>query len=340
MRVKFFLLNLQLNISLFLLLQFSGAGCLYAQHASDSAWVKPFQKDNNIQIYGGYAGSSFIFQTKKTPRDYLHLLANNSGYTGVNVNYKFLSLFYEFTLPYTSLADRKTGLRSRNLELSQFGSRFGIEASYQHVNGMLFEVRRRRADPPVTFEDIRYRKYALNLYLFANPKHFSYSAANYYSKLQQQSAGSWMFMVSPEYQQFSFSQANLIGDEAKDSMVYELVKPQPTWVSTIGYVGYSCNLVMDDGHWSISPTLLLGAGGQYPLYDSRFNPKQITLVYSALGRVNCGYNGEHFFSYLSASHDYTRNHLPAAHLHLQNSDFSITFGYRFSALKHKILGVI
>jgi len=333
-------LNLQLHFSLFLLFQLMGAGCLYAQHERDTTWVKTFKKDNNIQLYGGYAGSSFIFQTKTVPRDYFRLLANNSGYTGINLNYKYLSLFYEFTLPYTSLADRTTGLRSRNLQLSQFGYRYGVEAGFQRVDGMVFEVRGHRRDPPLTFENIRYRRYDANFYLFVNSDHFSYSAANFYSSLQQKTAGSWMFMVSPEYQQFSFTHANLIGGEEKDSLVYELVKPQPAWVSAIGYLGYSMNFVMEGGHWSISPTLLVGAGGQYPLYDNRFNPKQISLVYSAIGKLNCGYNGEHFFSYLSASHDYTRDHLPAAHLHLQNSDFSITVGYRFSSLKHKILGII
>lgn len=338
--MKRFFLNLQLNISLFLLLQIMGAGCLYAQRTRDTAWVKPFLKDNNIQLYGGYSGSSFIFQTKTTPREYFRLLANNAGYTGFNLNYKYLSLFYDFTLPYTSLADRTTGLRNRNLSISQFGYRYGIEAGFQRVDGMLFEVRGRRREPPVTFENIRYRRYNANFYLFTNPKHFSYTAANFYSSLQQQTAGSLLFMFSPEYQQFSFTHANLIGDEPKDSMVYELVKPQPAWVSAIGYVGYSFNFVMEGGHWTISPTLLLGAGGQYPLYDNRFNPKEISLVYSAIGKINGGYNGEHFFSYLSVSHDYTRDHLPAAHLHLQNSDFSLTVGYRFSSLKHKILGLL
>ncbi|NIG56877.1 DUF4421 family protein [Chitinophaga sp. Cy-1792] len=322
-----------------LLLLMTFAGSAYGASQADSTWIRAFDKDNNIQVYTGYNNTQFtLTQAAKQHIPGMKLYANSAAYAGVCLNYKYLSLSYDWTLPNTRLSGKNKGIKVVNYQLAQVGRRLGIEAFYQRIDGLLMQIQRRKHkfDP---VPNVTYTKAGANLLLFTNPAHYSYNAANYFSKWQQKTAGTGVVMLTPSYQQFHFHQDNTL--PGKDSMLHKNFQEQPQWLTCIAYAGYTVNVISRDKHWSINPMLLAGAGAQYTLNSNFRQLEHITsFVQSIQCRLNAGYTCSDFFAAVNARYDYANSHLPVSTLHAINGDYALTFGYRFHSVKRKLLGVL
>lgn len=264
--------------------------------------------------------------------------ANTCAFTGINLNYKWLSLEYDWDIPNTAIENQYRGIRAISLHAFQVGKKFGIEGTYQKYKGLVLPL---KTSPRFElFKNVNYNNYGVNLYYFLNYKRLSYSSAYKYSQKQVKSAGSIMLMLTPSYQAFNVNDTLSADISTRDKRFVEIIQKEPKWFTLLGRAGYTYNLVLNNGKWSINPSALLGIGAETPLNNSKLFEHSLGLVNSYQGRLNGGYNGDNFFVNLNIILDKTIVHLDDSQLTTNNNYISFNAGYRFRSLKKKILGIL
>jgi len=316
-----------------ILFHLCGYGNLVAQQITvDSNFIRPFDKQNVLEVYPGNYNTLFNFTNTGERMHNYCLVVNSSGYLGAYVNYKWLSLNYEVNMPGTQLN------KAVKFKYTSFHFRLGNRQMlflpfYDSYNGLLIpEAQRRRYQP---FRNIRFADAGFDYYYFTNTKVCSFRAGNFFSEQQIKPAGAFFLMTTPIWQQINWTSPtrNLISDSA----TYTLLSSNPQWISLVSRVGYSYNFIFSKGKWILSPALLFGGGG---LQEINSINKKIRGVSNVQVWLNAGYNGPNYYCYLNTHWNNLQTNLFIKNMHQVKLDCSVTCGYRFNNFKNKILSIL
>jgi hypothetical protein len=300
-----------------------------------------YTDSNSAQTYiGEYhtfisagAGSNFKRQAR--------LQANTSAYLAFSLSYKWLTIAYQFNLPQTTVL-RGPGdhtVKASSLSLSHSWNQWTVEATYQRDRGLILQQFTSGPNPiNFVWQGVDYKYVGVNVDYFFSPNRFSFKAADTYAKRQTQSGGSWMAMLTPAYQDFYITHA-LLDTASKDTTLYNLVNKNANHLMLLGRVGYTYNFIWDKGVWNVSPMALIGPGAG--LYLDQLHARQkVFPMLGCQGRLTGGYNGAKWYAYLSALYDLTQEPQKNLGLKTVNETTSISVGYRFPHLRHKIWKVL
>ncbi|MDF2382060.1 DUF4421 family protein [Nostoc ellipsosporum NOK] len=298
----------------------------------DSAYIKSFDKQNNVEFNGGTSRTRFQFSQLGMNKTGFRMLANTSAYAGVNLSYKWLSLRFSTAVPGTNL-DRNTTLKYTSLSFTFGTRRWRYRPFYERYNGLLIP-----GDVPRTYEpfkNIRFTGFGSDFYWYANPKKYSLRAARSMSETQVKRAGSLFAIVTPMWQQINWQQPS--PDFITDEDTYKLLASNPSWLSVTAQIGYGYNFIFGNGKWIISPIVAAGGGFLKETYKIRHKIQGISL---AQGLISGGYNGKKYYGYLSGSWNIQQSRVLTRKMERLNTRVSLTAGFRFGDLKKKILGLL
>jgi Domain of unknown function (DUF4421) len=307
---------------------------LFAQPATvDTNYIHSFDKQNILEINPGVYSSRFNFTNPGERKNDYRLVANSSGYVGIYLGYKWLSLKYSWAMPGTQLD------KNVKLQYTSLGFRFGerhmrFHPFYDSYNGLLIPVQKHK-DSFDVFRGIQFSDAGFDFFYFTNTKRFSFSAAYTFSEQQAKSTGSFLIMATPLWQKVNWKSPSR--DLISDSATYTLLSSDPHWLSLIARIGYTYNFTFQKGKWSIGPAVLIGGGG---LKEMNTPDKNLQAVTDIQAWLKAGYNGPNYYIYFNAWWDNLKTNLFIKNLHQVNTDFSIKAGYRFHSWKKKVLGVL
>ncbi|WP_158538522.1 DUF4421 family protein [Chitinophaga skermanii] len=297
----------------------------------DTNFVRRYEKSNMIEVFTGLTSLQFNFAKNQTDKSDFRLTANSSNYIGVDVSYKWLYLQATVNIPGTQL-DKNVNFHYTSLKF-KFGTRKLIfQPFFNAYNGLLIPKLEHRSYEP--FRNIHFVDVGLDMYYYTNARQFSHRAASAFSEEQVRSKGTFFFTASPVWRRISWVTPSR--DLVPDSATYQLLSSNPKWVSLVLRGGYTYNIVPAK-NWLIAPAIAAGGGALYELTPGN---KSIQAVYDVHAWINTGYNGPRYYVYMNASWENLRTNFLIKKLRRVNSDISITFGYRFSNFKKKILGIL
>ncbi len=298
----------------------------------DTSFIKSFERPNVTEIYTGISGTRFNFHRARDRRDDYRLAANNSGYLGAYVNYKWLSLQYAFNIPGTQLA------RNIKLQYTSFRFRFGGRRMtfipfYSSYNGLLIPAE--HAGSFAAFRGIKFNQAGLDYFYYTNTRRFSFRAAHSFSEQQVKPAGALFFMATPMWQKISWPTptTGLVSDPA----TYDLLASGPEWISVLVRAGYAYSFSFRQGAWMFSPAVVAGAG---PLREINTGNHRYKIATDMQAWLTGGYNGPDYYAYLRASWQELRTNLFLKNMDKVNMAVSLTVGHRLHHLRKKILGVL
>jgi len=309
-----------------------------AQFTIDSSYIQKFDKGNDIEVYTGVTKTSFRF--RKLANDNFisqhKLFANTSAYTGVTLDYNWLSLDYSRNIPNTSVAKQSTSIKALGIHFRKTYNQFLFEAGTDKYKGLILQVNRRQQEYEY-YDDINYRSYFTRITYIFNAERFSLNAARSYSVLQAKSAGSYMVSVSPFYQRFTLKGDFNEYDES-DSVFLSEINKKPSSLSLIVNGGYTYNFIFQEGEWSINPGVFMGPAIQKKLYQKDGTSLKLIANYQLV--LNGGYNGQNVYFHVNAAYSRQSGHLMNSKMSINDRSISLTIGYRMGKLKNKILGVL
>jgi Domain of unknown function (DUF4421) len=307
---------------------------LFAQQTKvDTNYIHTYIKKNVIEISPGIYSTHFNFTNPGERKNNYRLDVNSSGYAGVYLNYKWLSLNYSFAMPGTQL-DKNVKLNYKSFSFSFGERRLQFHPFYDSYNGLLIPEQKHK-DSFEIFRGITFRDAGIDLFYYTNSNHFSFYTAQGFSEQQMKSSGSVFLMATPLWQKVNWKNPsrNLI----IDSTTYTLLSQEPQWASFIARVGYIYNFSFQKGKWCVIPAVLLGAGW---LRELNTPVKKLKVVTDIQTWLKAGYNGPDYYFYFNSSWDNLQTNLFIKNLHQVNSNFSITAGIRFQNFKKKIFKIL
>lgn len=299
---------------------------------TDSAYIQSFPRKNTVELYGGTYSTTFKFRTRRHRQSNYKLAVNSSGYIGGDISYKWLYLQYSVNIPGTEL-DNKGTYHYRLIRM-QFGSHaVSIEPFYNAYNGLLIPEHGHKGYE--AFQGIDFTNAGLDIFYYINHKKYSYKAASSFSEQQLQSAGSVFLVATPLWHQIRWKKPtpHLI----KDSLTYNLLSSNPSWLSLVFKGGYTHNIVLGNHKWIIGPAITMGAGA---LHEINTKNTRLQAVTDIQGTINAGYNGAKYYAYLNASWENLNTNLLVKDMHRTDWNLSLTVGYRFAHLPRKLLGIL
>lgn len=298
----------------------------------DSNFVKRYSRENDVEAFSDWRSYRLRFlSARHAVRKNFSLVSNSMLYSGVNFDYKWLSIGYGFNVPGTE-RDKSSSHRDLFLQLEDIEHLVIWQAYFKKYNGLL---------EPINSRDDYFNKYT-GVHLFdiggsvllpLNHKTFSYNAARYLNQQQLHSSGSVIFSINPFYHQLKLNDSI---PEASDKKAMHFLKSSPQWFTGAFSVGYAYNFLGSEGKWNLSPEFDIGYGMSRFLKPSR--QWRSALQYNAT--VTFGYSSKLFYSYLTAFYHNFKNHFAQESVGELNSGVSLTCGYRIGSLKKKILNVL
>jgi Domain of unknown function (DUF4421) len=311
----------------------------FSQQGIDSNYSQHFKKNNDVELYTGMYNTVFEFRKKYSGSifDNRKLMANTSAYIGLHADYKWLSADISTSLPKTFVDNQLHGRKTIGLHLSKTTDFFKIEGGFEKYDGLILPISRRHR----LFDELKsvsYINIGLQATFIMNHRHFSLPAAVNYGSIQTRSAGTVVLCFNPVYHQFTVQHKRPANNSAADSALMTAIGRQSAWINHQINLGYSYNFVWDKGHWSINPWLMIGAGVQQKLSGAGDDPLQP--IYNLRGIISAGYNGNNCYLYLNGYYNTIKNHLASAKVMVRNNDVSITAGYRFYNLPHKLMSLL
>ncbi len=298
---------------------------------TDSAYIKPFEKKNVIELFPGIYHTQFDFTKPGNRGRGVEMLANSSGYAGFFFNYKWLSVENSFAVPGTYL-DKQTRLRYNSLHFRFFTGPFMIRPYYNSYNGLLIPYKRNNY---TVDKNILFKEAGSELLWCSNTNHFSFREAIAFSEKQLKSSGGVIIKATPLWQKLQLKKPD--GSLITDVPTSQLFSTSPRWISLTARVGYNYSFVFSNGKWTISPAILLGKG---LLKELNHNTNRFSSVTGVQSWLNTGYNGNDYYVYFSASVDKLQANLVLKNMHQLNTDFSVTAGFRFLNARNKLLGFL
>ena len=322
-------------------------GPVLAQHRpADTSFVHAYQKEHVIETYSGQYGTRFNFISADNRKNNYKLVANTSSYAGTYLNYKWLSFRYSWSIPGTRL-DKNTKFHYTSLSFKFSHGSMLFRPFYHSYNGLLIPERKERRRMTYTpLRDIHVSDAGTDFYYLTNTRRFSFNAANYFSERQVKSAGSFLLMATPMWERLARNMPPALPSPATGPYAGTnpaipqqnfFLSTNKQWFSLIARVGYTYNLALARGKWSIAPTVLVGGGG---LKELNTTDKYIRPVYDEQSWINAGYNGDRYYFYLNARWNHRQTNLLIRHMNQTDTDLSATAGYRLGNLKKKILGIL
>ena len=303
-----------------------------AQELRDSSFVKKYERSNVAEWNIGNYSAKFDFRGfGRRPSSFM-LAANTNAYTGLYLDYKWVSVQYSWGIPGTEL-DRNVRLKHTSFSFRYNRPSMSFIPYYNYYNGLLLQRRKEHKEYDA-FRDMRYYDAGLKFMYFTNTKKYSYKAGTSFAERQLKSAGGFIFAATPQWQRINW--VNPSNALLKESLTYKLLSSDPQWVSVTLGTGYNYNFSIQDGRWIISPAATATAGGLKEVNSN--NP--LKPVFELQAWVNAGYSGRIFYGYLNAYIQYEQTNLIVKKLNALGNGLSVTVGYRFHSLPKKILGIL
>ena len=319
------------------------AGLLSICHASaqfmiDESYIKKFEKENDVEVYTGATKTSFSFRHFANDEfiSQYKLFANTSAYTGITIDYNWLSLDFSKNIPNTSVARQSTSIKAFGIHLHKTHNNLLFEAGTNKYSGLILQINRRKGEFEY-YDDINYRRYFTRISYIFNAEKFSLKAAKNYSLLQAKSAGSFIATVSPFFQRFTLKGGFNEYDRSDSAFLSEISK-KPSSVNLLISGGYTYNFIFNEGEWSINPGIFAGPAIEKNLYPKQGRSLKLIANYQLI--LNGGYNGQNYYFHVNAIYNNVINHFMKSEMSIQNRGVSLTVGYRFRSLKNKIFGVL
>jgi hypothetical protein len=311
-----------------------------AQSVRDSSYIQPAAKPADVETYTGIYQTKFRIDPTGTNSYLRHhkLQANTSAYVGLHFDYKWLSTDLSTSLPQTFVDNQIKGRKAYSLQLGKTTPRWRIEGLVEKYNGLLIPISRRRQEFQV-FHQLGYRNYAAQATYIFNPKRFSLPASLNYGEQQLHSAGTFLVNLNPAFRQFLQQNGPPQKMNSQDSLIQSTLGKRTGWINGVCNGGYSYNLILDKGHWSINPTLMAGIGVQQELWKDDLKTPA-TACFNFRGMLSSGYNGKLFYAYLTTYYNTLKSRLPKTSIGVSNYDTYLTMGYRFNHSPRKLFGLL
>lgn len=299
----------------------------------DSNYIQTYSRNNVAEIYPGIYKTSFYFSNRGDRKNNFKLAANSSGFVGLYLGYKWFSLKYAWAIPGTELA-KNIKLQSTSFGISFGRRKWSFRPFYNSYEGLLIPEkpggREYRA-----FRDIEFSDAGADLYYFFNTARFSFKAANSFSEKQLKSTGSWFLKLTPMWQKIDWQEPSRL--VITDSTTYDLLSYDPEWFSLVARIGYSYNFCFLRGKWSVAPAIVIGGGA---LRELNTGINHLQLVTDLQTWIRTGFNSQKYYCYLNVRWGTLQTNLFIKNLRQENSNISITGGYRFGSLKKRIMGIL
>lgn len=310
------------------------------QSLRDSTYIQPAAKPADVETYTGIYQTKFRIDPTGNNSFLRHhkLQANTSAYVGLHFDYKWLSADLSTSLPKTFVDNQIKGRKAYSLQLGKTTPSWRIEGLMEKYNGLLIPINRRRQEFQV-FQQLGYRNYAAQATYIFNPKKFSLPASLNYGEQQLHSAGTFLVNLNPAFRQFLQQPVNPQKMNSQDSLIASALGKRTGWMNGVCNGGYSYNLILDKGHWSINPTVMAGIGVQQELWKDDVKTPA-TACFNFRGMLSSGYNGKLFYAYLTTYYNTLKSRLPKTSIGVSNYDTYLTMGYRFNHSPRKVFGVL
>lgn len=301
----------------------------------DSFFVRYPEKPWNFRLYqvNKFSNTTFISGMDSIPP--IRYKPNSNPGLGIGIFYRGIGAFLGLSLPSTKRDIRIRGKTRRlDLQLNQYGKRFGVDANFQYFKGYYIANSREIRLPVISnhygYElrpDLRSFTLGLSTYYVFNWKKFSIRSAFVQTEIQRKSAGSFILGTSMSIYAFN-----------ADSAILPLNYRVPgndesykrgTFLSTSLSPGYSYTLIIKES-WYFNMTMLAGAGLLYRKIglDNGTTSKDYRIAIRLQPRAAFGYNSDHYFFGLSAVSDAYNLPLNAARMQYSFGNLRVFFGIR------------
>ncbi len=250
-------------------------------------------------------------------------------FSGIYLNYKWLSLGYGINVPFTSRDNAVKGFKSYRFHFNSYFHGWGISGASDIYKGLLSQTYKNTYTP---VDGVRYTSINADIFYVANAGHYSYKAAQYLGQKQLRSCGSFIYHIRPYFYALGLQS----GPEQSSDSVQQFINGNPRWLSVIASVGYGYNFVINKSRWIISPRAEAGLGGLYQ-FGIEKKLKAAAFFRTALA---AGYSTDNIYTYISTETINTTNFFASTILADNRLRLSITTGFRLPSLKKKVLDVL
>lgn len=308
----------------FLSISFS-AFCQY----EDSNYVADYSKGNNVELSNLYNSVRLHFLTKGKDVSTFDFFTNNGLFSGIYLDYKWLTLGYGINVPFTSRDNSVKGFKSYRLHFNSYYHGWGVAVGGDVYKGLLSQTYKSIYTP---IDGVKYTSIYGDFFRVANAGHYSYKAAQYFGQQQLRSCGSFLYHIRPYY----YSLGLQTSPSSTSDSIQNFINGNPRWLSLITSVGYGYNLVWNNGQWLVGPRLEAGLGGLYQ-FGIENKVRASAFFRTAL---SAGYSTGNVYLYVDAETNNTTNFFASTILSDDRLRVSLTAGYRLLSLKKKILGLL
>jgi len=313
-----------------LLLSCFTAGILrLAAQPEDSSYIRKFNKQNDVELFNSYNSNRLQFYTAEHHNQAVNLFTNNGLFTGVYLDYKWVTLGYGIDVPFTSRDNNVKDFKLYRLHLNTYKHGWGGTGNANVYKGFLSQQYKDKYTP---VPGVRYTNLSADIYYVGNYRQFSFNAARGLSEQQMKNCGTFIYHFRPSYAALKAQSSGLPENYGEPRFISE----NPRWLSLTGSLSYAYSFVWNDGKWIISPRVEAGGGILYQFgIEEKLKP-------TGFGRtaLTAGYNSNVWYIYLNAETVNTKSIFSSAIMREDQWNVSLTAGYRLGDLKRKILGLL
>ncbi len=295
----------------------------------DSNYIADYSKGNNVELSNLYNSLRLHFITKGKDASTFDFFNNNGLFSGIYLNYKWLSVGYGINVPFTSRDNSVKGFKSYRLHFNSYFHGWGVAGGGDVYKGLLSQIYKGAYTP---IEGVKYTNIYADFFWVGNPYRYSYKAAQDLGQQQLQNCGSFVYHIRPYYYALGLQTSPSSGSDS----IQNFINGSPRWLSLITSVGYGYNFIWNKGQWIICPRIEAGLGGLYQ-FGIENKVRASAFFRTAL---SAGYSTENMYTYINAETINATNFFASTILSDDRLRLSLTAGYRLRSFKKKILGVL
>jgi hypothetical protein len=300
-----------------------------AAQPEDSSYIRKFDKQNNVELFNSYNSNRLQFYTAEHHNQAVNLFTNNGLFTGVYLNYKWVTIGYGMDVPFTNRDNNVKDFKLYRFNLNTYKHGWGVTGNANIYKGFLSQQYKDQYTP---VPGVRYTNLNADLYHVGNYRQFSFNAAHWLSEQQMKSCGTFIYHFRPSYAALKAESHNLPENYGEPQFISE----NPRWLSLTGSLSYAYSFVWNNGKWIISPRIEAGGGILYQFgIEEKLKPTGFGLT-----AITTGYNSNVWYIYLSAETNNTKSIFSSTIMREDQWSVSLTAGYRLGDLKRKILGLL
>lgn len=261
-----------------------------------AADLPPFKLGLSTQV----VATAFELSLIENPSNKLKFRPAQSNYAGVSLGYRWIGGTLSFAVPSKAeIRDVEGTSQYRDYRLSFYYRNWGAEASYNSFKGYLIDNSSELSSATLNGQtyyklpDLLTRGYGINFIYVTNPERYSLPAAAEQSEIQENSAGSWLWMATFRHQSIENSGAIIPSEKQTEFGTESSLRSIRMGSYAVG-PGYGFNWV--PGPFFVAPLLAATAGFDAMTYDL----ENSTLEHGKLGlnlhlRIGMGVNARNFF---------------------------------------------